>query len=186
MEQTMSSGRRVHQVYFALVLSGGVWSLLSGGDPGQTLGIFLVLGALLAWGWYSGPWRTFARAGKPAPLCLVPFYNGVVLLEIAKKPGWWAILWLVPIVQLVVGVRVLQALSERFDRSAVAPVGLFLLGAAPFYYFAIPFLYLGFILQVTHHNVISDLGVKAFIAAVHVSILFGCLPFGVGRSRPAD
>ena len=184
--QTETSGRRVHITCFALALAGGAWALFSDGDPGQTLGIFLVLGTMLAWGWYSGPWRTFVRAGKPGPLCLVPFYKGMVFMEIAQKPVWWAIFWLVPGAQLVVGVRVLQALSERFGRSAIAPVALFLLGAAPFYYFAIPFLYLGFVEQVGHAGQLSGLGIKAYIAAVHVSILFGCLPLGLGRRRPAD
>jgi hypothetical protein len=182
-----SSGLRVHITCFVLALFGGVWALSSeSSDPGQALGLFLVIGTLFAWGWYSGPWRTFARAGKPGALSLVPLYNGFILLEAAEKPGWWTLLWLVPVAQLFVGVRVLQALSKRFGRSATASVVLFLLGAAPFYYFAIPFLYLGFVEQVGHAGQIGGLGIKAFIAAVHVSILFGCLPLGLGRVRRAD
>jgi hypothetical protein len=173
-------------VCFALAVAGTALAAFTDRpEPGNALGWFLFLGTMLAWSWYSGLWRTFARAGKPGPLCLVPFYNGMVFLEIAQKPGWWAILWLVPGAQ-VVGVRVMQALSERLGRSAIVPVALFLLGAAPFYYFVIPFIYLGFVEQVGHPGQISGLGVKAFIAAIHVSILWGGLPLEGGRRRPAS
>lgn len=189
MTQTETSGRRVYIACFTLALVGGAWALSSGAtDPGQALGIFLVIGALWAWAWYAGPWRTFGRAGKPGVLSVVPFYNGVVLLQIAKKPGWWMPLWLVPGAQLVLGVQVLRALSKRFDRSATVPVLLFLAAAAPFYVFSMAWLNVGLseLQKYGHYDVVLSLGIKAFIAGVHVSILVGCLPLGLGRRRPPD
>ncbi len=37
-------------------------------------------------------WKVFAKAGKPGWAAIVPIYNLVVLIQVAKKPTWW-ILW---------------------------------------------------------------------------------------------
>jgi hypothetical protein len=97
-------------------------------------------------------------------------------------------LWLVPGAQLIVGFLVLSALSRRLGRSATLPVLLFFAVAAPFYVASITWLQVGlYELQMYgHYDVVLSLGIKAFIAGAHVSILFGCLPLGLGRNRPAD
>jgi hypothetical protein len=184
-----TSGRRVHITCCVLALLGGGGALLSESHSlGEFLGVLLLIGALSAWGWYSGPWRTFARAGKPGWVSVVPFFNGMALLQIAQKPGWWMPLWLVPGAQLIVGFLVLSALSRRFGRSVILPALLFFAAAAPFYVASITWLHVGlYELQMYgHFDVVLGLGIKAFIAGVHVSILAGCLPLGLGRIRPPD
>jgi len=37
----------------------------------------------------AGIWQVFTKAGKPGWACLIPFYNVIVLLQIAGKPLWW-------------------------------------------------------------------------------------------------
>ena len=187
MEQREASGSRVHRVFLKLVAAGGVltfglWEV----EPWHSIGMLMLLFFPLAWGWYAGPWRTFSRAGRAGALSVVPVYNGVVLLEMAQKPVWWTPFWLVPGVQLLVGVRVLQGLAQRLGRSAGWPIALFLGVACPFYYFALAYGAAGLTLDVGPKKtaLLLSLAVKALLAGLHISFLVGCLPLGLGRLEP--
>jgi len=68
-------------------------------------------------------WKIFTKAGKPGWAAIIPIYNTIVLLEIVKRPIWWIILFLIPLVNLVVGLIVYYDLAKTFGRS----VGTFLL-----------------------------------------------------------
>jgi hypothetical protein len=61
-------------------------------------------------------WRIFTRAGKPGWAVLVPFYNTYVLLQIVGRPGWWLLLFFVPLVNVVVGIVVYYDLVKAFGR----------------------------------------------------------------------
>lgn len=41
-------------------------------------------------------WKVFAKAGKPGWAAIVPIYNLVVLIQVAKKPTWWIIWFFLP------------------------------------------------------------------------------------------
>ncbi|GAB4515786.1 MAG: DUF5684 domain-containing protein [Haliangiales bacterium] len=73
-------------------------------------------------------WKVFAKAGKPGWAAIVPIYNLVVILEIAGKPIWWIVLFLIPLVNIVVAFLVYIAFAERFGKSAGFGIGLALLG----------------------------------------------------------
>jgi hypothetical protein len=73
-------------------------------------------------------WKVFAKAGKPGWAAIVPIYNLVVMLEIAGKPLWWFLLFLIPLVNIVVAFIVYISLAERFGKGAGFGVGLTLLG----------------------------------------------------------
>ncbi|HWN70273.1 MAG TPA: DUF5684 domain-containing protein [Haliangium sp.] len=73
-------------------------------------------------------WKVFTKAGKPGWAALVPIYNLVVLLEIAGKPLWWFILFLIPLVNLVVAFITYTSLAERFGKGTGFGIGLMLLG----------------------------------------------------------
>ena len=182
------SGKRVHRVYGGLVVLGAVAAFLadSGGNV-ASLGGLLLLGALFGWGWYSGPWRTFKRAGKPGWLSLVPVFNAMAMLQIAKRPLWWTPFWFLPGGQLVVGGAALHSLSKRFGRSPLLSLVLFLGASVPVYMASMSWLSIaiseGF---QGKFAMIAGLGVKAFIAGVHLSILAGCLPLGLGALRPNE
>ncbi len=49
-------------------------------------------------------------------LAWIPIANIVLLLNVAKKPIWWIILCLIPIVNIVVGVIVWMAVAEARDK----------------------------------------------------------------------
>jgi hypothetical protein len=75
----------------------------------------------------AGLWKTFEKAGKPGWAAIVPIYNIIVMLEIAGKPLWWIVLFLIPLVNLVVAILVGIAIAEKFGKSAGFGVGLALL-----------------------------------------------------------
>lgn len=73
-------------------------------------------------------WKVFTKAGKPGWASIVPIYNYVVMLEIAKKPIWWlVIILLVPIVNIVFLIMLMNAISTSFGKSAGFTVGLIFL-----------------------------------------------------------
>ena len=76
----------------------------------------------------AGQWRVFTKAGRPGWACLVPIYNWYVIIKIAGKPGWWLLLCLVPLVNIVIGFIVMFALAERFGKGAGFALGLIFLG----------------------------------------------------------
>ena len=82
----------------------------------------------------GGLWMTFVKAGKPGWACLIPIYNGIVLLEIAGKPIWWIFLYFIPFVNIVIAVLVSIDLAKKFGKEAGFAVGLVLL---PFIFFPI-------------------------------------------------
>ena len=56
-------------------------------------------------------WKIFTKAGKPGWASIVPIYNTIVLLEIVGKPTWWIILLLIPFVNIIVLLIVINELS---------------------------------------------------------------------------
>lgn len=64
-----------------------------------------------------GMWKIFTKAGKPGWAAIIPIYNLIVLLEITRKPIWWIVLLLlIPIVNFIMCIIVLHALSLSFGK----------------------------------------------------------------------
>jgi hypothetical protein len=80
----------------------------------------------------AGVGATFAKAGKPRLGVLIPFYNVVILFNIAGLSLWWALLILVPFVNLVVVLLVGINIAQNFGKSTAFGVGLAFLG--PIFY----------------------------------------------------
>lgn len=81
---------------------------------------YCVLGA-------AGWWKIFVKVGKPGWAAIVPIYNLIVVLQITDRPVWWFVLFLLPVVNLVVGIIVWIELARRFGKSAAFALGLFFL-----------------------------------------------------------
>src|ERR1700757_4365982 len=62
-------------------------------------------------------WRIFTKAGKPGWAAIIPIYNTIVLLEIVGKPIWWIFLLLIPCVNIVFAIWVINLLSKSFGQS---------------------------------------------------------------------
>ena len=76
----------------------------------------------------AGIWKVFTKAGQPGWACLIPFYNGIVIMRIAGRPGWWILLCLIPIANVVVGIIVMLDLARSFGKGPGFGLGLALLG----------------------------------------------------------
>jgi hypothetical protein len=76
----------------------------------------------------AGMWKTFVKAGKPGWAAIVPFYNIYVLLEIAGRPGWWLVLFIVPILSFVMAIILFVDIAKSFGKGTGFAVGLLLLG----------------------------------------------------------
>jgi hypothetical protein len=72
-------------------------------------------------------WKVFTKAGQPGWASIIPFYNMYVMLTIVGKPGWWLLLFFIPIVNLVIGIIVSIELAKRFGKGGGFAVGLILL-----------------------------------------------------------
>ncbi|KNY07799.1 DUF5684 domain-containing protein [Microbacterium sp. GCS4] len=85
-----------------------------------------------------GLWKVFTKAGYPGILAIIPIVNVVFLVKIAGMSGWWALLYLVPVVGWILGIIVAFKLGERFGKGGV--FSFFLLFLFPY----IGYLILGF------------------------------------------
>ena len=73
-------------------------------------------------------WKIFEKAGKPGWASLIPIYNLIVMLEIVRKPLWWIVLLLIPVVNIVFGIIVTHRMSRSFGQGVGFTCGLIFLG----------------------------------------------------------
>ena len=69
-------------------------------------------------------WKVYEKAGQPGWAAIVPIYNIYILLKIAGKPGWWLLLMLIPIANIVVAIIVNLEIAKRFGKSDGFGIGL--------------------------------------------------------------
>lgn len=111
--------------------SGNMFGALFGG-------VFLLFWLAVVVVVIIGGWKVFEKSGQPGWAILVPIYNVYILLKIAGRPGWWLILYLIPLVNIVIALIVSIDIAKAFGQSAVFGVVLL------FLFCGIGFLVLGF------------------------------------------
>ncbi len=89
--------------------------------------VVLIIELLVAVVMIVSLWKVFAKAGKPGWAAIVPIYNLIVMLEIAGKPLWWIVLFLIPVVNLVISIIVYIALGAKFGKGGGFVAGMILL-----------------------------------------------------------
>jgi hypothetical protein len=89
---------------------------------------FLLVGVLLYFVAALPLMGVFGKAGQPGWAAFVPIYNIYVLLKVVGRPGWWLILFLIPIVNIVIGIIVYYDLSVSFGHGVGFAIGLIFLG----------------------------------------------------------
>ena len=72
-------------------------------------------------------WKIFEKAGEQGWKAIIPIYNLYILLKIVGKPGWWLILFFIPLVNLVFVIWTYNMLSKSFGKDEAYTVGLVLL-----------------------------------------------------------
>jgi hypothetical protein len=90
--------------------------------------LFLAIELVIIVAIIAGFWKVFVKAGKPGWAAIIPIYNVIVLLQIAGKPLWWIILFLIPLVNIIMSIFVGIAVSRKFGKGDGFGVGLGLLG----------------------------------------------------------
>lgn len=101
-------------------------STTTSASPGVTLGFGafgLVIGIILI----IAMWRVFTKAGRHGWAAIIPFYGTYTLLKVAGRPGWWLILFFIPIVNLIITIIVSLDVAKAFGKGgAFGFFGLFL------------------------------------------------------------
>jgi len=90
-------------------------------------GAMMIVALALAVVLIIGLWKVYVKAGQPGWAVLIPFYNVYILLKIAGRPGWWLVLCLIPLVNIVIALLVAIDVAKAFGQSAVFGVILLFL-----------------------------------------------------------
>jgi hypothetical protein len=86
---------------------------------GLTLGIIAAVGL----------WKVYEKAGQPGWAAIIPFYNAYVLLKIAGRPGWWLLLLLIPLANIIIVFVVTNDIAKAFGKGTGFGIGLALLSS---------------------------------------------------------
>jgi uncharacterized membrane protein YhaH (DUF805 family) len=95
---------------------------------GGAVAIMLLITLAIALFEIAATWKIFTKAGEPGWKTLIPIYNAVVFLRIVGKSGWWILLFIIPVVNFIAAVIVMNELSRSFGRSGGFTIGLVFLG----------------------------------------------------------
>lgn len=72
----------------------------------------------------AATWKIFTKAGRPGWACLIPIYNSIVMLKIAKMSPWLIFLFLIPIVNIFLSFLLCINLASAFNRGTGFAFGL--------------------------------------------------------------
>ena len=72
-------------------------------------------------------WKMYVKAGQPGWFSLIPLLNVLGLLLIARRPLWWFILLLIPLVNIVVIAVVYYDVARGFRRGLGTALALLFL-----------------------------------------------------------
>jgi Family of unknown function (DUF5684) len=95
--------------------------------PAMSGGVVLFFAAL-ALVMVASIWRMFTKAGHAGWKCLVPIYGAIVFQRIVGRPGWWALLLFIPVVNIVFSLIECFDLARVFGKGAGYALGLIFLG----------------------------------------------------------
>lgn len=102
-------------------------------NPGLSTSFLIIWGAIVLISLVAY-WRIFQKAGKPGWASIIPIYNTYVLLKIVGKPGWWLLLFLIPLVNIYFGIKTIHLLSKSFGKDVGFTLGMIFL---PFIFYPI-------------------------------------------------
>lgn len=98
-----------------------------GGAIAAMSGMFMLVMLAIVVAFIIGMWKVFAKAGQPGWASIIPIYNIYVLCKIAGRPGWWVLLFLIPLVNLIVSIVLAIDVAKSFGQSALFGVLLLFL-----------------------------------------------------------
>ncbi len=77
-------------------------------------------------------WKLYQKAGYPGCAAIIPIYNAIVIIQIARKPVSWILLYLIPLVNVIIAIIVTHNVSVNFGKGVGFTLGLIFLG--PIFY----------------------------------------------------
>jgi hypothetical protein len=92
------------------------------------VGLFILVVLAVIVFYVAAAWRLFSKAGVPGWGVIIPIYNIYLWCKIAGRPGWWVLLFIVPLINIVVHLIVSLDVARGFAKSGGFGVGLWLLG----------------------------------------------------------
>ncbi|HET9140966.1 DUF5684 domain-containing protein [Actinophytocola sp.] len=98
-------------------------------DPAAFAPLFIVTGVIAVF-MIVCVWRVFSKAGQPGWAAIIPIYNIYVQCKVARKPGWWTLLFFIPLVNLVFAIIVSIGIAKAFGKGGA--FGFFGLVLFPF------------------------------------------------------
>lgn len=69
-------------------------------------------------------WFVLEKAGEPGWAAIIPIYNYLMVIKIAGKPWWFILMMLIPLVNIVICIIILNGLSKSFGKDEAFTVGL--------------------------------------------------------------
>jgi hypothetical protein len=90
----------------------------------QALMMWSVIGLLLTILGIVVGWKIFVKAGEPGWGILIPIYNIVLMCRIGGRPGWWAILFFIPVIWFVPAVLVPLGMAKNFGKGVGFAIAL--------------------------------------------------------------
>src|SRR5271165_63788 len=90
--------------------------IMASGAAAATVGVlvYLIIVIIVIAGW----WMIFVKAGRPGWGAIIPFYNIYLMCKVARRPGWWLILFLIPLVNIVISLIVAIDVAKQFSKGA--------------------------------------------------------------------
>jgi hypothetical protein len=73
---------------------------------------------------YVALWFVLKKAGEPGWAAIIPVYNLLMIIKISGKPWWYILLFLIPIVNIVIMILILNGVSKNFGKGGWYTVGL--------------------------------------------------------------
>lgn len=73
-------------------------------------------------------WKLYAKAGEPGWSALIPIYNLFIWIRIARRPVWWIVLLLFPVINFIISLVIGISFAKQFGKDWLWGVGTILLG----------------------------------------------------------
>jgi len=98
-----------------------------GAGLGALMGMIFLISVPISILMIASFWKIFTKAGQPGWPAIVPIYNIYVLLMVARKPGWWLLLFFLPLVSAVISIIVYIDVAKNFGKGTGFGIGMVLL-----------------------------------------------------------
>jgi hypothetical protein len=96
-------------------------------SPAEVMLIMLGVCAALALIWGFMWWGVLKKGGYAGWLSMLPVANVYFLVKISGKPGYWALLFFVPFVNVIILIWTWNMISKSFGKDEGFTIGLVLL-----------------------------------------------------------